>query len=97
MLIDQTLRRSLTSRSNDAGMFFRYGSFSLRIDYDLCNRAETGTLLVNRMLATRAQAQMIQFEKREATFQFPVNGAAVGSARLVSDVAARSASIQPFP
>ena len=96
MLIDQTLRRSLTSRSNDAGMFFRYGSFSLRIDYGLCNRVETGTLLVNLMLAKRAQAHMIQFEKREATFRFPVNGAAVGSARLVSNMATRSSSIQPF-
>ena len=54
-------------------------------------------MLVNLMLASKAQAHVIQFEKREATFQLPVNGAAVGSARLVSDMAARSASIQPFP
>ena len=63
VLIDQTPRRSLTSRSNDAGLFFRYGSFSLRIDYGLCNRVETGTLLVNLMLANRWSLRSLGYDQ----------------------------------
>jgi hypothetical protein len=48
-------------------------------------------------LADGAQADLIQFEKREATFQRPENGAAVRRARLMSDMATRSTSMQPFP
>ena len=52
---------------------------------------------MNLMLADGAQADLIQFEKREATFESPINRTSVRTIWLVSDMTARSAGVQPFP
>ena len=53
--------------------------------------------LLGYMVTRTAQPNFIQFEKGEATIQFPVDSTPVGAIGLVSHMAARYASVQPFP
>jgi hypothetical protein len=64
--------------------------------------------IASRMIASRltglfchvftslAQSDLIQFEKREATFESPIDRTRVGTIWLVSYMGSRSARVQPF-
>ena len=49
-----------------------------------------------QMLTGVAQPYLIQFEQRVAPLEFPVDRTRLGTIGLVSDMSARSASIQSF-
>jgi hypothetical protein len=49
------------------------------------------------MLTCEAQSHRVQLKKRKAALQSPIDGTRVGAVWFVSDMAARSASVQPLP